>query len=233
MASGYGQFCPVAKAAEILGERWTPLVLRELICGSTRFNELRRGVPLMSPSLLSKRLKTLERAGIIERSPDPRAGSVEYRLTEAGVELRPIIEQLGVWGKRWTRSDLERRELDPGLLMWDIHRRLNTEKVPARRTVVGFEFTDVFDSMRRWWLVVDRGSVDLCLKDPGYPVDLQVTTDLHTLTAVWNGDTPLRGAVATQRILLEGPRELRRAFPSWLALSLFASVGRRPRPGDG
>jgi DNA-binding HxlR family transcriptional regulator len=231
MASGYGQFCPVAKAAEVLGERWTPLVLRELICGSTRFSELRRGVPLMSPSLLSKRLKTLERAGVVERRGE--AGVTEYRLTEAGLELRPVIEQLGVWGKRWARSELEARDLDPGLLMWDIHRRLNVGRMPVRRTVLRFELLDVFGSMRRWWLVVDRGSVDLCLKDPGYPLDLKVTTDLRTLTAVWNGDLALRGETTAGRLRLEGPKDLVRAFPSWLALSPFAAVPAADAPDGG
>ena len=233
MTSEYGQFCPVAKAAEILGERWTPLVLRELICGSTRFSELRRGVPLMSPSLLSKRLKTLERAGVIERRSEAQSGGVEYRLTEAGEELRPVIEQLGVWGKRWTRSGLESGDLDPGLLMWDIHRRVDIGKVPAGRTVVAFELLDVFNSMRRWWLVLDPGGVDLCLKDPGYPVDLKVKTGLRTLTAVWNGDLALKSATASGKLVLDGPRRLVRAFPSWLKLSLFANVDRRLGAREG
>jgi DNA-binding HxlR family transcriptional regulator len=128
MAKGYGQFCPVAKASEIFGERWTPLIMRELLCGSYRFNDLRRGVPLMSPSLLSQRLKTLERAGIVERRPDPENKSYEYHLTQAGQELRPVIELLGVWGQRWARKRVEPGDLDPSLLMWDIHRRLHINK---------------------------------------------------------------------------------------------------------
>src|SRR3990172_1670046 len=146
---GYGQFCPVAKAAEVLGDRWTLLVVRELLCGSRHFNDLRRGVPLMSPSLLSQRLKQIERAGIIEREPDRqnKQGMV-YQLTAAGHELTPVVMMLGNWGKRWARSDLKREDLDPALLMWDMHRRLNTENLPTQRTVLQFEFRDVNTAKR-------------------------------------------------------------------------------------
>src|SRR3954453_45254 len=124
----YGQFCPVAMAAEVLTERWTPLIVRELLCGSTRFNDLRRGVPLMSPSLLSKRLKTLERVGVVERD------GADYRLTPAGGELRPLIEALGVWGQRWSRGDVEAKHYDASLLMWDIHRSIAMDRLPPERT---------------------------------------------------------------------------------------------------
>jgi DNA-binding HxlR family transcriptional regulator len=140
---GYRQFCPVAKAAEIVAERWTPLVLRELLCGSRRFADLHRGVPLMSRALLTQRLRQLEDAGIVQSTPKARGRGREYALTQAGRELRPVIEQLGEWGQRWARSQLGREDLDPGLLIWDIHRRVNLDRLPERRVVVRFDFGGV------------------------------------------------------------------------------------------
>jgi DNA-binding HxlR family transcriptional regulator len=224
---GYGQFCPVAKATELLGERWTLLVIRELLCGSTRFNDLRRGVPLMSPSLLSQRLKMLERAGIVTLRRD--GAGYEYQLTAAGRELRTVVETLGVWGHRWARTDLDRADLDPALLMWDMHRRLNRERLPAQRTVLRFEFSDVFDKKRVWWLVLRRGEVDVCLKDPGHEVDLHISARVKALTAVWIGDMSLREAIDRGLVKVQGPSPLARQFGSWLALSEFAGV--RPAVG--
>jgi DNA-binding HxlR family transcriptional regulator len=222
----YGQFCPVAKAAEIVAERWTPLVLRELLCGSVRFVDLRRGIPLMSPSLLSRRLKELEQAGAVERR-NGEDGRPEYHLTEAGAELRPIIEQLGVWGQRWARSRILAHDLDAGLLMWDIHRNLRRDCLPPERTVVRFDFTGAVRSKRRWWLVIQQSRGDLCLLDPGYEVDLFLRAGLHTMTQVWMGDRPMLECLKSAEIVLEGPKDLARAFPTWLGLSLFAPV---PRP---
>jgi DNA-binding HxlR family transcriptional regulator len=225
---GYRQFCPVAKAAEIVAERWTPLVLRELFCGSSRFVDLRRGVPLMSPSLLSQRLKDLEVAGVVARSlgADQRP---EYHLTPAGKELWPVIEHLGIWGQRWARARILDHDLDAGLLMWDIRRNLRRERLPERRTVVRFDFTGAATAKRRWWLVIERGHGDLCLLDPGYEVDLFVRTHLRTMTEVWMGDRPLLDAVRSEAIALEGPAKLVRAFSGWLGLSAFAPV-KRPSP---
>jgi DNA-binding HxlR family transcriptional regulator len=223
---GYRQFCPVAKAAEILTERWTPLIVRELLCGSRRFNDLRRGVPLMSPALLSKRLKSLESAGIIERrSP---GGSSEYQLTPAGEELRPIVETLGVWGQRWARRELTREDLDAGLLMWDVHRGLAADRLPQGRTVIHFELTDAPRAKRRWWLVANDGDVELCLSDPGHDVDLYVITDVKTMTQVWMGDIKVDRAVANELIELHGSPQLARRIGSWLGRSFFAGV-ERPR----
>ena len=222
---GYGQFCPVAKAAEVLGDRWTLLVVRELLCGSRHFNDLRRGVPLMSPSLLSQRLKQLERAGILEREPDRRnKQGMSYQLTAAGHELTPMVMMLGNWGQRWARSDLKREDLDPALLMWDMHRRLNTENLPAQRTVLQFEFRDVRTAKRFWWLVIQRDEVDVCLKRPGYDVDMSITTRVKTLAAVWIGDVSLRDAIKQGLIELKGPDQLTRQLDSWLALSDFAKI---------
>ena len=225
MARSYGQFCPVAKAAEILAERWTPLVIRELLCGSQRFNDLRRGVPLMSPSLLSQRLKTLEDQGLVERR-DLEDGGVEYHLTRAGRALQPVVEGLGAWGKRWVRREVDSDDLDPGLLMWDIHRRLHVDRFPDQRTVLRFELTDMPSKRRFYWLVIDRGKVDICLKDPGFEVDLYIAVDLRTLTEVWLGDLALDKAIRTCALELHGSRRLTRQFRSWLQLSLFAEVER-------
>ncbi len=220
----YGQFCPVAQALEILAERWTLLVVRELLMGSTRFSELQRGVPLMSRTLLTQRLRTLEDVGIVTRR-DGRSGP-EYFLTEAGEQLRSILEDIGHWGKRFAHRDLPEEHLDPKLLMWDMQRRLRTENLPATRTVVLFRFADARKGERRFWLCVSAEVVDVCFRDPGFETDLTVDTDVRTLTEVWLGKRSLAQSIREGSVVLEGPRPLVRAFPGWLALSVFA--GDRP-----
>src|SRR5262245_61849758 len=221
---GYGQFCPIAKAAEIVAERWTPLVLRELVVGSTHFNYLRRGVPLMSSSLLSRRLKRLETEGVVERRPAPTGHGWEYHLTPAGRELEPLIMMMGDWGARWVRSRLEADDLDVGLLMWDMRRRVRPEQLGPRRVVVEFEFHDVANARQHWWLVSGDGEVDLCMTAPGYEVDLFILTDLRTMTAVWIGDARLGQAIASGKLEVQGPHQLRAKLGSWLGLSPFATV---------
>lgn len=230
---GYGQFCPVAKASEILAERWTPLVLRELLAGSHRFNDLRRGVPLMSRSLLAKRLRELERAGVVERRP--AAGgrrSHEYFLTPAGEELRPIVDALGVWGQRWVMSELDEDDLDPALLMWDMRRNLIDAELPEERAVVRFDFVDVAGPYRRWWLLAEKGGGDVCLTDPGFAVDLAVSVPLRALTRFWIGQLDWRGLAAAEGFALDGPRWVQRALPRWLQRSGFADVD-PPRAATG
>lgn len=232
MASqGYGQFCPVAMAAEVLGTRWTLLVLRELLCGSTRFNQLRRGVPRMSPALLSRRLTELEEHGVITRSRDADSGVPVYRLTQAGEELGPLIMSLGSWGQRWLESQLSLKNLDPGLLMWDMRRNLKPNVMPERRITIQFRYPRLERGQRTWWLVVDKaaahGPVDLCMLDPGHEVDLYVVTDLRTMTAVWMGITSVREAVGSGRLRLSGPPELTGRIDEWLGLSAFAGDARR------
>jgi DNA-binding HxlR family transcriptional regulator len=222
--AGYGQFCPIAQAAQILTERWTPLVLRELICGSTRFNDLRRGVPLMSSSLLSQRLKFLEREGVIERWPARSGRGFAYHLTDAGRELEPLIMGMGEWGARWARSQLAPEDLDVTLLMWDMRRTVRPEHFPSRRVVVAFEFTDVPQSKRRWWLVREVEEADLCMTDPGHEVDLFVHADLRTMTAIWTGDLSLEAAQASGALEVHGPADLRRRLRAWLGLSAFAPI---------
>lgn len=231
-SKGYGQFCPVSRAAEILAERWTLLVVRELLSGSTRFNDLKRGVPRMSTALLSQRLKELERAGIVERRPAAAGRGHEYRPTEAGRELFPLVERMGLWAQRWVRDDLTTDDnLDPALLMWDIRRCVGGEGIPEeRRFVVRFELAGVPGNRRRYWLVFERGEVDLCERDPGFEVDLEVATSVRVLTQVWLGHLGLAKALREEAIRLDGARRDVAAFRSWFSLSLFAAAGAAP-PG--
>jgi DNA-binding HxlR family transcriptional regulator len=224
--SGYKQFCPVAMAAEILGARWTLVLLRELVAGSTRFNELRRGMPRMSPALLSKRLKDLEKAGIVARShvtgePD----LFEYRLTKAGQDLAPIIETVGIWGQRWIETEASLGNLDPNLLMWDMRRNIDPTPMPGRRSTIQVIFKDLHETRRNWWLVVEPGKeVDLCSVDPGFDVDLFLSTDLRTMTEIWMGYSTIGRAKEQDRLVMTGSRQLEAAIGSWLRLSPFAKV---------
>ncbi len=225
--ASYKQFCPVAMASEVLCTRWTMVLLRELIAGSTRFNDLRRGVPKMSPALLSQRLKDLEAAGIIERRALKSAqGVFEYHLTEAGKDLRPVVETVGFWGQKWVESSLSLKNLDPSLLMWDMRRNLNTDPLPETRTVIQFLYSELPASKRNWWLVIEPdGEVDLCWADPGFDVDLYVTTDLRTMTAIWMGLTTVRKE--QDKIELVGDKNIARAIQTWLGLSPFAAEQKR------
>ncbi|WP_298259603.1 helix-turn-helix domain-containing protein [Bradyrhizobium sp.] len=226
---GYSQFCPVSMAAEIICSRWTLLVLRELVLGSTRFNELRRGLPSMSPALLSKRLKDLEAAGVVmhvaaEREP----GVLEYRLTEAGEELRPVIEAIGVWGHRWVTTEATLKNLDANLLMWDIRRNINADPMPPRRTTIQFIFRDRPPSERNYWLIVEPGNdIDLCLIDPGFDVDLYVSTDLRSMTEIWLGYATITALSEDDRLVLSGNRNLAADLRTWLKLSVFAKVEKK------
>ncbi|WP_298253526.1 helix-turn-helix domain-containing protein [uncultured Arthrobacter sp.] len=224
MAS-YGQFCPLAKAMEILDERWTMLVVRELLAGSTHFNELRRGNPRMSPALLSKRLTRLERSGVVGRRAE--GTHVSYILTASGEELRPAVEALAAWGIRWI-GELGEADLDPHLLLWDMHRTLPLREWPRRRTVVAFEFDDVPRATARWWLCVSGNQVDVCDVDPGFDVDLTVRTGLRTMVELWRGDRSWQQALREELITLTGTTELARRLPDLLGRMATAAV---PRPG--
>lgn len=225
--AGYGQFCPVAMAAEVFCSRWTALVLREMLCGSTRFNDLRRGLPLMSPTLLSKRLKELEQAGVIYAVPAAQGGGREYKLTQAGEELREVVLSLGFWGQRWVESSVSLKNLDPSLLMWDMRRNLKPDPLPARRCTISFQYPELDAARRSWWLVVDRGTVDLCNADPGFDVDLFVRSSLRTMTAVWMGMTTVAKEVADGSIELIGDKAIARSMQDWLGFSVFAKEKRR------
>jgi len=224
MAAGsYKQFCPVAMAAEILCTRWTMVLLRELIAGSTRFNDLRRGVPKMSPTLLSQRLKELEADGVLERREiKSERGVFEYHLTEAGRDLGQVVDVIGRWGQKWVDAQLSLRNLDPSLLMWDMRRNLNPTPLPDRRTVIQFLYPELPASKRAWWLVVEaEGEVDLCWTDPGFDVDLYISTDLRTMTAIWMGLTTVRKE--SENIALTGNRAIAKTMQTWLGLSPFAT----------
>jgi DNA-binding HxlR family transcriptional regulator len=217
----YGQFCPVARAAEVFGERWTPLVVRELLCGSTHFNDIRRGVPRISTTLLAQRLRKLQEIGIIERVR--AAGGAEYRLTAAGEDLRPIVMQLGHWGARWIGSGLKREELDVGLLMWDIRRFAHRELFPPeRRVVIQFRFDDARPGERSWWLVFESGEIDLCRDDPGHEVTLIVESTVRALTEIWLGDVQPEEALNSRKLRVLGGARDARSIWRWLGTSAFA-----------
>ncbi|HZE06810.1 MAG TPA: helix-turn-helix domain-containing protein [Solirubrobacteraceae bacterium] len=218
---GYGEFCPVSLAAEIFARRWTPLIVRELLAGSTRFNDLRRGIPNVTASVLSRRLDELAIAGIIERRQDETG--MRYVLTTAGEELRPVVEQLGRWGRRWLPTEYREQDLDPRLLVWDIHRNLKLDEV-SKRTVVELHFSDAPAEYRAYWLVVSPSGAEVCLTHPGGEVDLHLSSDVRTLTNVWMGNTTWASALRDGSLKLVGARELRRAFPGWLKLNVFAAV---------
>ena len=224
MGSGYHQFCPVAKAREILDERWTLLIVRELVTGSERFSDLRRGLPRISPSLLSKRLHQLSGAGIVERRAG--AGGVRYVLTPAGEELRPVVVALGTWGTRWI-GELGDADLDPKLLLWDMHRNIDHTAVPPGRTVVQFSFPDAPPKARLWWMVISGDEADVCDVDPGHPVAVTVRASLRHMVEVWRGDLAWPEALRSGAVELSGPAAMRRGLPTWFTLSVFASV---PRP---
>jgi len=225
--AGYKQFCPLAMAAELLCTRWTMVLLRELVAGTTRFNELRRGVPKMSPTLLSQRLKELEIAGIVERRAlKSEKGVFEYHMTEAGKDLRSVVEVMGLWGQRWVEAKQSLKNLDPSLLMWDMRRNLNPAPLPNRRTVIQFLYSELPMSKRFWWLVVEpRGEVDLCWSDPGFDVDLYVATDLHTMTSIWMGLTTV--AKEKGKMEITGDRGIASTMQTWLGLSPFAVEPKR------
>jgi DNA-binding HxlR family transcriptional regulator len=225
MDTVYGQFCPVAVASEVFAERWTPVILRELVLGSRRFNEIQRGVPRISRALLVKRLRELAGHGVITS----RGG--EYRLTPAGEELGEIVVQLGKWGQRWT-APVQRETLDARVLVWDMRRRIAIDRVPGKRVVVRFDFRGVpavHKGPRTYWFVIERPQIDLCVIEPGFDVDLFVDADLAALCRVWLGEVPIRQAIREGALNLNGDRQMAREFPSWLLLSTLAAV---PRPGE-
>lgn len=223
----YGQFCPVAMTAEVICSRWTALVLREMLCGSTRFNDLRRGVPLMSPTLLSKRLKELEQAGIISAEPTGQPGVSDYKLTAAGEDLRGVVMAMGVWGQRWLDSNATLRNLDPTLLMWDIRRSLDLASLPPRRCVFSFVYPEMPAAKRSFWLIVDGRTVDLCQSDPGFDVDLYVRASLRSMTSVWMGLSTVRKEIDAGQIEVTGDKTLAKSMQQWLGLSGFAGEKKR------
>lgn len=222
-SNSYGQFCPVARAAEIIASRWTPILLRELLAGSTKFNHLRQGVPRMSPALLSKRLIELEDAGIVQKKKVGNRN--EYFITDLGKELAPVVMTLGTWGQKYIIRELARHELDPGLLMWDIHRRIDASYfTKVKCFVVEFYFYDAEAARRNWWLVIENGEVDLCVEAPEKVVDLYVSAKLKEVTQIWMGHLSIEEAKNKKLISFKGPDKNIRSFKSWFTLSVFADI---------
>lgn len=223
---GYGQYCPFALAAELLCERWTLLVISRVIDGCSRFNEIHRGVPKISATLLSQRLKQLEHAGLITRQRLENERGYSYQLTDAGRDLDPIIMSLAVWGQKWSR-DMEHEDLDPAFLAWSMHTRLNIEAMPEVRTVMEFAFSGYDKGIFRFWLVVEHGQADMCLKYPGYESDLIVHADIRRFIEAWRGFRDLNQEMLSGHIRVEGPRDLKRVFPDWLQLSALSPFERK------
>ena len=213
----YQQYCPVSRAAEIFADRWTPLIVRELVLGSHRFNDIERGLPGISRSLLSSRLRDLEEAGVVDRRPRGHAGLSEYHLTEGGRQLKVVIEALGAWGVRWAFGDPRPEELDAGLLVWKIHQRINRERLPETRTVVEFDFTGRCG--RRVWLLLERREVSVCVTPPKFDTDLIVHADLALFYRLWLGYIEYGSAVRSRSVVVEGRPALVKQLPTWLMWS--------------
>ncbi len=221
MNKGYGQYCPLSLAAEVVCQRWSLLVISRLLDGCTRFNQIHRGVPQMSPSLLSKRLKELEEVGLVVSLPRASGRGREYRLTTAGEELEPFVDGLAIWGQRWAR-DMVEADLDPAFLVWSMHLRMNTDRMPPGQTVLEFDLRGAPQGDRRFWLVHREGAVEMCLKDPELEVDLYVLSEIRRFVEAWRGFRDLRSEIQRGTIRVQGPDHLCEQLPDWLALSALA-----------
>ena len=221
----YKQYCPVARASEILADRWTPLIVRELILGSHRFNEIERGLPGISRSLLASRLRELEEAGVIERLPGAQPKLMAYHLSDAGRDLKTVIETLGAWGVRWAFGEPRPEELDAGLLIWRIHQRINRELLPERRTVVEFDFTG--PRGQRVWLLLEPREVSVCVTPPGFDSDLIVHSDLAFFYRLWLGDIEYEAAIRCRSVVVDGLPALAKQLPRWLMWSPMARFVRQ------
>ena len=226
----YGQFCPVSKAAEVLGERWSLLVIRELLLGRTQFSQLQRALPKISPTTLSKRLADLQEHGLVVRKRVSRQQSHEYRLTPAGRELYPLLMQLAEWGMRWVRGRMRDDELDVGMLMCDVQRRIDPVKLPSGQTVLKFEFSDI-EEYAQWWVKITDDDVDLCLEDPGFEIDVVFRSDLRTMIEVWMGDQPLKRALASRKLKILGAATYLKNLHAWFPLHALSGV--RPAAKSG
>ncbi len=220
----YGQFCPVAKAAELFCERWTPLIIRDLAAGASRFSEIQRGVPLMSPTLLSRRLKQLEAENVIERMPLPSGKGHGYSLTPAGVEFVPLVQELGVWGQRWSRRQLAEGEIDLGLLVWALERNVNASAFGTRQCVVRLRLTDQPQAKQLWWFVNKDDHCELCLEDPGLDVDLYIESTLPDMIYIVRGDLSLARAIDDGKIEAIGSTQTQRALAKWMNFSPITKI---------
>lgn len=219
----YGQFCPISKAVEVIGERWALLIVRELLLGHTQFNQLQHGLPRISPTTLSKRLAELQASGLIVRKRAPGRLGYQYQATAAARELWPLLVNVGEWGMRWARGRMRDDELDVGMLMGDVQRRIDTSLLPDGLTVLRFRFTDLRE-YGDWWLKIEGEEIDVCLDDPGFEVDVYFTTDLRTLTEVWMGDLALDRARSSGKLKVVGRSAYLKNLRSWLRLHSLASI---------
>jgi DNA-binding HxlR family transcriptional regulator len=226
---GYGQYCPLALAAELLCERWTLLIISRVIDGCTQFNAIHRGVPRITPAMLAKRLVEIERAGLITRPKASRGAARTYQLTEAGASLAPLIEQMAVWGQHWAR-DMRVDDMDPAFLAWSMSVRIDTARLPPGRVVIQYQFSGAPFECRNFWMVMSDGEVDMCFKDPGFEVDLVVRSDLRRFIEAWRGMRDLRAEIRSGQIQVLGSRELAQRLPDWLKLSQLAPYERK-KPG--
>jgi DNA-binding HxlR family transcriptional regulator len=215
----YGRFCPIALASEVIADRWTPLILRELVLGNTRFNDIARGLPGISRSLLVQRLKHLERKGVVDRWPLPVGRGYEYRLTPAGRDLEQVLLALGRWSVNWLFDDLRPQEVDPITLTWWMHRRVAAEELPSSRTVIQFDHTA--PERLSIWMVLERGEASVCIQHPGFDPDVIVTTTTPVLAEVFSGVRSWAQAVITGDVTVDGPPRLVRAIPRWFLWSPF------------
>ena len=216
----YNQFCPVAKAAEILGEKWTFLIIRELLMGATRFNELQRGLALISPTMLTKRLNELTNDGLVIKKKIPGQKGYEYFLTGAGKELSPIIKQLGIWGTRWARGQMENSDLDVELLMLYLVRSIKPDKLIGEETVIRFNFSDL-KKLNHWWIIICKNDIDICVQDPGREVDVWFTVDLRTMIEVWMGDKTYKAVIREGKLKLVGHPSLVNNVTNWMSNSVY------------
>jgi len=219
----YGQFCPIAKASEVIGEKWTILIIRELMMGATRFNELQRGLSLISPTLLSKRLDSLTQQGLIVKKKIQGQKGYEYFPTRSCQELLPVIQSLGEWGMKWTLSNLTHKDYDVELLMLYLQRSIKPENLPGNITVIRFKFTDV-KNFPNWWMMVEKGKVDLCTHDPGKDVDIYFTSSIQTLAEIWMGRGSYKKAVRDGSLTLVGDNNLADNVSNWMSNSVFADL---------
>lgn len=218
----YGQFCPVAKASEIFAERWTPLIIRELLMGSQKFSELEIGLPKIPRSLLTKRLRTLESVGVLERKADGNSKRAEYHLTAAGMDLFGVIRGLGEWGQKWVNHDIGQDEVDPAYLVWDMHRRVEVDLLPPDRVVVQMTFSGARTG--DYWLILERPEPSACMQDPGFDVDVFVVADTVAIHKAWMGMASFDEYVEEGLIELFGLTSHVKAFPAWFKFSVFAGV---------
>jgi DNA-binding HxlR family transcriptional regulator len=221
---GYAQYCPIAKASEVLGDRWTLLIVREMLGGARGFNELQRGLPGISRSVLTDRLRSLERAEVIGRRTGPQGRTLDYRLTLAGRDLEPVVQAMGEWGATWSVTDPRPEELDPYLLIVWMARHVDHDQFPPGRTVIQFDFRDPTE---RYWMVLEPTEVSVCLQHPGFDVNLQLTVDTATLYRVYLGRATLASALRARKLTLTGPKPLQRAFGRWFSWSAFAPASQR------